>query len=72
MKEIDLIILKMGHKIDSLESDKKELLEMLSVILPMFTDLDSEFGKDNPRANEWTEYEIEMIQKISDLIQKHE
>ena len=29
MKEIDLILSKMGHKIDSLESEKKELLEAL-------------------------------------------
>lgn len=36
MSEIDLIISKMGHKINSLESEKKELLDFMKELKDRF------------------------------------
>lgn len=47
---------------------RDEMREMLSVLFPMFTQLDSEFGIDNPKGNDWTENEIQTIQRISDFL----
>lgn len=56
MSEIDLIISKMGHKINSLESEKKELLEALEKA----TDL-LEVGYPD----------ISVVKESKSLIQKH-
>ena len=60
------------NKYFELLKQNQEMREMLSIILPMFTELDAEFGKDNPRENEWTEKEIQTIQRISDFLESTE
>ena len=54
-----------------LQAEKAELLKALEIFFPMFTELDSEFGIENPHPRKWTETEIATVQKLFDLIQKH-
>lgn len=58
------------QQIEKLEADKAELLQALEIFFPMFTELDSEFGIENPHPRKWTEMEIATVQKLFDLIQK--
>jgi len=51
---------------------RDEMREMLSVLLPMFTELDSQFGKENPQERKWNENEIQTIQRISDFLESTE
>lgn len=70
MSEIDLIMSKMGHKIDSLESEKKELLEALEKAYEYL----EEIGMVVPNK-EWTEQFRDRwnrkLNEIESLIQKH-
>lgn len=54
-----------------LRKENEEMKAMLEIILPMFTELDSQFGKGNPPERQWSEVEIQTIQKISDFLNKY-
>ena len=61
---------KTSDDFDNLEKENKEMKAMLQTILPMFTELDSQFGKDNPPGRIWSVNEIKSIQNISYLLKK--
>lgn len=68
MKEIDLILSKMGHKIDSLESEKKELLEALEKISKVTNE---GYITDDTDFQVWESELKQVHSEIESLIQKH-